>query len=105
MVATLQNHSGISNSTSGLNAAKDPERLEYSNRWRATVPSYPRANGAEVTLHMPPPPRMVTCELSRVVCCLSQRQHNPPNMQFTRKREKLVKGRKTALGAFRKKSG
>ena len=49
-------------------------------------------------------PRMVTCELSRVVCCLSQRQHNLQNMQFTRKREKLVKSRKTALGTFRKKS-
>ena len=52
----------------------------------------------------PPPPRMVTCELSHVVCCLRQRQHNMQHMQFTRMREKLVKSLKTALDAFRKRS-
>ena len=32
---------------------------------------------------------MVTCELSRAVCCLRRREHNPKHMQFTREREKL----------------
>ena len=34
---------------------------------------------------------MVTCELSRVVCCLRRRQHDMQHMQFTRMSEKLVK--------------
>ena len=50
-----------------------------------------------------PAPHMVTCELSRVVCWLAGRQHNR-HMQFTRRKEKLVKSRTTALGAFRKRS-
>ena len=54
----------------------------------------------------PPPhplPRMVTCELSRV-CWLRRRQYNTQHMQFTRRKEKLVKSREPAPGAFRKKS-
>ena len=50
------------------------------------------------------PPRMVTCELSRVCCWLARRQHNRQHMQFTRGKEKLVKSRKAAPGAFRKRS-
>ena len=38
-------------------------------------------------------PRMVTCELSRV-CWLRPDQHNRQRMQFTRRREKLVKSRR-----------
>ena len=49
------------------------------------------------------PPRTVTCDLSRVVCWLARRQHNR-HMQFTRRKEKVVKSRSTALGAFRKRS-
>ena len=52
----------------------------------------------------PPPPRMVMCELSRVVCCLSGRQHNMQHMQFARMNEKLVKSR-NGPRAFGKRSG
>jgi hypothetical protein len=45
----------------------------------------------------------VTCELSRVLL-VETIQHNKQHMQFTRRREKLVKSRKSALGAFRKRS-
>ena len=70
------------------------------------APHYRSPGGARVhqlVQQEPPPPRMATCERSRVVCCLRQRQHNPQHMQFTRKREDVVKSRKTALGTFRKK--
>ena len=50
------------------------------------------------------PPRMMTCDLSRVLCCLRRRQHNMQHMQWTRMREKLVKSLKMALGAFRRRS-
>ena len=50
-----------------------------------------------------PPPRMVTCELSRVCCWLARCQHNRQHMQFTRVKGKLVKSQKAAPGAFRKK--
>ena len=50
-----------------------------------------------------PPPCTVTCELPRVVCWWARRQHNRQHMQFTRRKEKLVKSRKAAPGAFRKK--
>ena len=39
------------------------------------------------------PPRMVTCELSRVWCCLRRCQHNMQHMQITGMKEKLVKSR------------
>ena len=50
-----------------------------------------------------PPPHMVTCGLSHVWCWLAGRHHNRQHMQATRGEEKLVKSRKTALGAFRNK--
>ena len=37
---------------------------------------------------------MVTCELLRVRCWLSRRQHNRQHAQVTRVKEKLVKSRK-----------
>ena len=54
----------------------------------------------------PPPPHgsHVTCDPSRVWCWLSRRQHNMQHVQITRGKGKLVKSRKTALGAFRKQS-
>ena len=50
------------------------------------------------------PPRMVTCELSRVWCCLRRRQHNMRHMQITRVKEKLVKSRKRPSAPFAKRS-
>ena len=66
--------------------------------------SSPSATGGLVPTHtLHPLPRMVTFELSRVLL-VEKNQRNEQDMQFTRRREKLVKSRKTALGAFRKRS-
>ena len=48
-------------------------------------------------------PRMVTCELSRVWCWLSRRQHNMQHVQITRVEEKLVKTRKRRWAPFAQK--
>ena len=37
-------------------------------------------------------------------CWLARRQHGRQHVQFTRGKEELVKSRRTALGAFRKKA-
>ena len=47
---------------------------------------------------------MVTCELSRVQCCLRRCQHSMQHMQITREKGKLVKSRKWPEAPFAKRS-
>ena len=52
-----------------------------------------------------PRPRMVTCELSRVGCCLKRRQQQISTCRSGGDQEvKAYQGPKTTLGAFRKRS-
>ena len=53
----------------------------------------------------PPSPEMVTCERSRVLCCLRRCQHNMQHMQFTRMREKLAPPPPLPHPAKRQRSG
>ena len=78
--------------------------FEVRGQWRAL---YVRTGRGAAIPVLPMPhrapqnvaPRMGPCGLSRVWRWLAGRQH----MQATRGEEKLVKSRKTAPGAFRKK--
>ena len=81
-----------------------PEKNEILNTVRKMRGLGTRFFFALIPSHLSPP-RMVMCELLRVLCCLGRRQHNRQHMQSTRMREKLVKSLKTARGAFRKRSG
>ena len=47
---------------------------------------------------------MVTCELSRVWCCLRRYQHNMQHMQIKREKGKLVKSRKRPSAPFASRS-
>ena len=58
-----------------------PLVFNHTRPWRKCRPSVPQ------------PPRIVTCELSRVCCRLGRSQHNTQHMQNTRERERLVKRR------------